>query len=215
MKISTVCTLKSAPAWYSSAQRNLNLPNCLTLVRIFLIPVFIIVFLNPTEIRSILAALVFSAAAITDFLDGYIARRRGQITNLGKFLDPVADKLLVVSGLILLVQIQRIEVWIVIAMIARELIVTGFRAVAAREGIIVPAGIGGKVKVICQIIGILCLMLEEVAFFSNLYLHLAGTIILYIALTFSLWSGMLYIVEISKNFPMGTAKSGVGKRFDG
>ncbi|RMH37555.1 MAG: CDP-diacylglycerol--glycerol-3-phosphate 3-phosphatidyltransferase [Nitrospirae bacterium] len=213
MKVSEVHALKASPAWCSIAYRNLNLPNCLTISRICLIPVFVLLFINPTEYRSILAALVFSAAAGTDFLDGYIARRRGQITNLGKFLDPVADKLLVVSGLILLVQVQRVEVWIVIAMIARELIVTGFRAVAAREGIIVPAGVGGKIKVICQILGILCLILEGVTFLPSHQLHVTGTVILIIALIFSLASGFQYIFEMWRASPIGSEKC--GRKSDG
>ena len=139
----------------------LNLPNSITLLRILLIPVFVWLYLEATPERALWAGVVFAAASFTDFLDGYLARRSGQITNLGKLLDPVADKLLVASGLILLVQAQQVAVWLVIVMIARELIVTGARAVAAKEGFIVPADSLGKFKVVGQIGGILCLILQN------------------------------------------------------
>lgn len=199
MKFSEVHALKSALSNFNSSPAvyaNLNLPNCLTIARILLIPVFIALLFDPTDSRALFAAVVFAAAALTDLLDGYVARRRGQITNLGKFLDPVADKLLVISGLVLLVHFQRVEVWLVIAMIARELVVTGFRTVAAREGIIVAAGIGGKVKVVCQIIAILCLILEGISYFPGALLHANGILFLYIALIFSLWSGTQYVIQI-------------------
>ena len=119
----------------------------------------------------------------------------GQITNLGKLLDPVADKLLVASALILLVQFQRVEVWLAIVMIARELIVTGARAVAAKEGFVVPADSYGKLKVVCQISGILCLILEEVIQIPFLNLHIIGTLVLYIALAVALISGGRYLLK--------------------
>jgi len=146
------------------------------------------------------AAGVFFGAALTDLLDGYLARRRGQITNLGKLLDPVADKLLVASGLILLVQFQRVEVWLAIVMIARELVVTGARTVAAKEGFVVPADSLGKLKVVCQISGILCLILEEVIPIPFFDLHFIGTLVLYVALVVALISGGRYLVEILKKF---------------
>ena len=175
-----------------------NLPNTLTVSRILVIPLFVFLFSSPTPERSVAAALVFLVAALTDLLDGYLARRRGQITNLGKLLDPVADKLLVASALILLVQFQRVEVWLAIVMIARELIVTGARAVAAKEGFVVPADTMGKFKVVGQISGILCLILEEAIRIPFFDLHLIGTLVLYIALTVALISGGRYLFEILK-----------------
>ncbi|GJL62533.1 MAG: CDP-diacylglycerol--glycerol-3-phosphate 3-phosphatidyltransferase [Nitrospirales bacterium] len=173
-----------------------NLPNSLTLSRILLIPVFVYLFSDPTEERTIAAALVFAIAALTDLLDGYVARRRGQITNLGKLLDPVADKLLVAAGLVLLVQFQRVEVWLVIAIIAREIIVTGARAVAAREGFIVAADSLGKVKVVSQISGIIALILQDVIYLPFASLHELGTWLLWAALFFAVVSGTKYIVEV-------------------
>lgn len=176
----------------------LNLPNSLTLLRILLIPVFVWFFSESSPDRALAAGLVFACAAFTDFLDGYLARKSGQITNLGKLLDPVADKLLVASGLILLVQFQRVAVWLAIVMIAREMIVTGARVVAAKEGFVVPADSLGKFKVIGQIGGILCLILQGVWVQSEGLLASIGTGLLYIALFFSLYSGGRYLMQIFK-----------------
>ncbi len=179
-------------------EASLNLPNSLTLFRIFLIPVFVWLYMEPTPERAFWAGLVFSAAAFTDFLDGYLARRSGQITNLGKLLDPVADKLLVASGLILLVQAQQITVWLAIIMIARELIITGARAVAAKEGLIVPADSIGKFKVVGQIGGILCLIFQVAWLETQPVLSSIGIVLLYTALVLSLVSGWGYLVRIFK-----------------
>jgi len=177
---------------------NLNLPNSITLLRILLIPVFVWLFSESSPDRALTAGLVFAGAAFTDFLDGYLARKSGQITNLGKLLDPVADKLLVASGLILLVQFQRVAVWMAIVMIARELVVTGARAVAAKEGLVVPADSLGKLKVVGQIGGILCLILQGVWIQLETVLSYAGTGLLYVALVFSLISGWRYLIHIFK-----------------
>jgi CDP-diacylglycerol--glycerol-3-phosphate 3-phosphatidyltransferase len=179
-------------------ESSLNLPNSITLLRILLIPVFVWLYLEPTPERAFWAGLIFAAAAFTDFLDGYLARRSGQITNLGKLLDPVADKLLIASGLILLVQVQQVAVWLAIVMISRELIVTGARAVAAKEGFIVPADSLGKFKVIGQIGGILCLIFQGVWLEAQAFLSSVGITLLYVALVFSLVSGWRYLVLIFK-----------------
>jgi CDP-diacylglycerol--glycerol-3-phosphate 3-phosphatidyltransferase len=175
-----------------------NLPNAITLLRILLIPVFVWLFSESNPDRALAAALVFASAAFTDFLDGYLARRRGQITNVGKLLDPVADKLLVASGLILLVQFQRVAVWLAIVMIAREMIVTGARAVAAKEGFIVPADSLGKYKVVGQIGGLLFLLLQGVWISTEDLFFYVGTGLLYIALVLSLISGSRYLIHIFK-----------------
>ena len=193
-------TLKPKAACHNlqGGESSLNLPNSITLLRILLIPVFVWLYLEPTPERALWAGLVFAAAAFTDFLDGYLARRSGQITNLGKLLDPVADKLLVASGLILLVQVQQVAVWLAIVMIARELIVTGARAVAAKERFIVPADSLGKFKVIGQIGGILCLIFQGAWLEAQAFLSSVGIILLYVALVFSVVSGWRYLVLIFK-----------------
>jgi len=187
---------KAASVGLPGGESTLNLPNSITLLRILLIPVFVWLYLEATPERALWAGLVFATAAFTDFLDGYLARRSGQITNLGKLLDPVADKLLVASGLILLVQVQQVEVWMAIVMIARELVVTGARAVAAKEGFIVPADSLGKFKVVGQIGGILCLILQGAWIETQGLLSAVGMGFLYVALVLSLISGWRYLLLI-------------------
>lgn len=180
----------------STAQpTNVNLANLLTLSRILLIPVFVMLFLSPTPERSLAAALVFVVAAVTDLLDGYVARRRGQITKLGKLLDPIADKLLVLSGLILLVQFDRIPALVAIVIIAREVAVTGVRAIAVSEGIVLAAETIGKWKMAVQVVAIVLLILEGSLEPVAWPLHLIGTGLLYIALVLALVSGSQYLAN--------------------
>jgi len=174
---------------------NVNLANLLTLARILLIPVFVVLFSSPTPMRSLIAALVFIVAAVTDLLDGYVARRRGQITKLGKLLDPIADKLLVLSGLILLVQFDRVVALVAILIIAREVAVTGIRAIAASEGIVLSAETIGKWKMTAQVIAIVLLILESSLTSMAHPLHLLGTGLLYVALVLALVSGGQYLVD--------------------
>ncbi len=192
--------LKPIPSPESQVEQSLNLPNILTFTRILLVPVYIYIFSDPTPARAILAAGVFGLAALTDLLDGYLARKRAQITTIGRLLDPIADKFLVVAGLVLLVQFHRIEAWIAIAMIAREIGVTGIRAIAAAEGIIVPAGTLGKFKVVLQVVAIIMLTLEGAMVLPFISLSLWGTVALYLALGFSLISGVQYAVDIWQDF---------------
>lgn len=179
--------------WKEIGQDSLNLPNFLTLVRICLIPVFVVVFLAPTPDRSLVAAVIFTVAAVTDLLDGYIARRTGQVTKLGKLLDPIADKLLVLSALILLVNIDRVTALVALLIIARELAVTGIRAIAAGERLIIAAETTGKYKMALQVVAIVFLILEgtDLGQFGNL--HLAGTATLYLSLVLGYISGGQYV----------------------
>ena len=183
-----------------SVERTFNLPNALTFLRMVLVPVYIGLFSTPTVERSILAAAVFGFAALTDSLDGYIARQRAQVTKIGRLLDPIADKFLVISGLVLLVQFQRVEAWLAIALIVRDLAVTGIRAVAASRGLIIAAGTFGKYKVVLQIIAIILLTLEGAVFVFGLNVHLVGTLTLYMALIFSMVSAGQYILEAWQEF---------------
>ena len=189
-----------AAAKNKSVEQTFNLPNMLTFLRILLVPVYIGLFSTPTVGRSIAAAAVFGFAALTDSLDGYIARQRAQVTKVGRLLDPLADKFLVISGLVLLVQFQRVAAWLAIALIVRDLAVTGIRAVAASRGLIIAAGILGKYKVILQIIAIILLTLEGAFSVPVLSLHLVGTVTLYLALAFSLVSAGQYILEAWNEF---------------
>jgi CDP-diacylglycerol--glycerol-3-phosphate 3-phosphatidyltransferase len=180
-------------AWKAVGQESLNLPNVITLVRILLIPVFVMLFFTPTPDRSLSAAVVFVVAAITDLLDGYIARRTGQITKLGKLLDPIADKLLVLSALILLVNVDRVSALVAILVIAREVAVTGIRAIAAGEGMIIAAETTGKYKMALQVVAITTLILEGTAFSDLGNLHLAGSVTLYLSLVLGYLSGGVYV----------------------
>jgi CDP-diacylglycerol---glycerol-3-phosphate 3-phosphatidyltransferase len=153
-----------------------NLANKITLIRIFLVPVVMIFLLVRFDIGHIqigtvsltvselIATWIFILAAITDGLDGYIARKNRLITNLGKFLDPLADKLLITAALVSLVEMQRLEAWIAIVIISREFAVTGLRLIAAAEGYVIAASALGKLKTIIQIVCIVSLMLKNVPF---------------------------------------------------
>jgi CDP-diacylglycerol--glycerol-3-phosphate 3-phosphatidyltransferase len=167
----------------------LNTPNLLTILRILLIPIFIILYLEPTSNRSLAAALVFAFAAITDWLDGYLARSRGQITKLGKLLDPIADKLLTITGLVLLVGHQKIAVWIVILLISREVVITGLRAIAASSGTIIQADLLGKQKMLFLTGAIMLLILD----YNGM-----GTALIWMSLFFSLLSGIQYFIKFWK-----------------
>ena len=170
----------------------LNLPTLLTLSRIVLIPVFVFsVYLHP-----IFGALVFSIASLTDFLDGYFARRSGDITTFGIILDPIADKFLVISALIVLVDMERLAAWIAIIIIVREFLVTGLRVVALSKDIIIPAELGGKIKTGVQIAAVLCLILNRSLFNINLYD--IGVVLIWLALVLSIVSGVKYTISFGK-----------------
>jgi CDP-diacylglycerol--glycerol-3-phosphate 3-phosphatidyltransferase len=194
--------MKTEPDWkhaglllvrLAAQESNINLPNVLTLARILLIPVFVVLFVTPTPSRSLAAAVVFLIAALTDLLDGYLARRCGQVTKLGRLLDPIADKLLVLSALIVLVQVDRVSALIAILIIAREVAVTGVRAIAASEGIIISAETTGKYKMALQVIAIVLLILEGTVLSEYGNVHLAGIVTLYLSLVLGYVSGGQYV----------------------
>ena len=139
----------------------MNLPNKLTLLRILLVPVFLI-FITVKDIPygTFIATIIFVIAAITDQLDGYLARSRNQVTTFGKFMDPLADKLLVTSALIALVELKIIAAWAAVIIIAREFAVSGLRTIAAAEGKVIAASMWGKVKTVIQIIAIITSLLR-------------------------------------------------------
>lgn len=169
----------------------MNIPNSLTLFRIFLVPVFVIVLVLHIPYGDLLAAIIFIAAALTDSLDGYLARKYKQITKLGIILDPIADKLLITAALICLVQLDRIQGWIAIVILGREFAVSGLRSVKAEEGIIIPASKLGKFKTISQVLAVIIIILERV------YepLHIVGVWAIYIAVAITLVSGIDYFLK--------------------
>jgi CDP-diacylglycerol--glycerol-3-phosphate 3-phosphatidyltransferase len=155
----TAETTATRPARRSLAEDALNIPNLLTFGRIVAIPFFVWLLDVPTPLRGFWACIVFTAAAITDLLDGYLARKLGVVSVLGKFLDPLADKLIVMAALVWMVPMGRIPAWIVVLLLGRELSVTGLRSVAASEGVVISAGNEGKTKTALQMIGIIALLL--------------------------------------------------------
>lgn len=183
----------------------MNLPNKITLARIFLVPIVVIFLLIKFDFGQItiagevltynelVAALIFILAASTDGLDGYIARKRKLVTNLGKFLDPLADKLLVTAALISLVQMQRLGAWVAIIIVSREFAVTGLRLVTAAEGTVIAASKLGKFKTVTQIIAIVLLMLNNFPF-SIMGIPIA-TIAVWIAVLATIISGFDYFAK--------------------
>lgn len=185
----------------------MNIPNRITISRILLIPVFILLLTLPLDWGSVsfgstsiptvhlVSALIFIIASGTDWVDGYYARKYNLVTNLGKFLDPMADKLLVSAAFVLLVELGMAPAWLVIIILSREFAVTGLRLVAAGEGIVLAAGQMGKWKTTFQLISIAFLLLHD---FPFSYLDLGfsvGTLLLYIALILTVVSGLDYFIK--------------------
>ncbi|MCI8647482.1 MAG: CDP-diacylglycerol--glycerol-3-phosphate 3-phosphatidyltransferase [Firmicutes bacterium] len=168
----------------------MNLPNKLTLLRIIAIPVFIVVLMMG---HRYIATIIFIAAALTDMLDGHIARKYNLVTNFGKLMDPLADKLLVMAALLCLVELGNVASWMVIVILAREFAVTGLRQVAAAEGIVIAAGMTGKIKTITQMIAIPLLLLDN---WPCRYISIPlDEIFLWIAVAMTIISGIEYIVK--------------------
>jgi CDP-diacylglycerol---glycerol-3-phosphate 3-phosphatidyltransferase len=136
----------------------LNLPNMLTVLRIMLVPVLVVALLGNTREGDVLAAIVFALASLTDFVDGYLARSRKAITTFGKLMDPLADKLLIIAALISLVSLNRLEAWVAMVIITRELAVTVLRLAATQAGVVMQASMSGKVKTGMQIALVLALI---------------------------------------------------------
>ncbi len=166
----------------------INLPTIITFSRILIILPFILV----ASENPFLGAVLFAFASLTDLLDGYLARKSKQITKLGILLDPIADKLLVISALIVLVDMALIPAWIAIVIIAREFIITGLRVVALSKDIVIPAEMGGKIKVTAQISSILALLIDKT--FISMDLYSLGITLMWIAMILGVISGIQYFV---------------------
>ena len=198
----------------SMREEALNLPNAITMARIALIPVFLWFTFYESRVDSFLAAMLFTFTGATDFLDGWVARRKNLVTVIGKFLDPLADKLIVMAALVMLVHLGRIAAWVVIVVMAREFIVTGLRTIAMSEGIVIAAGQEGKYKTSLQIAGIAFLLLhytypiDFVWFTFDLDANRVGTWLLYVSLVFSVWSAWTYFAGFLRAVyqPRGDAK---------
>ncbi len=174
----------------------LNVPNLLSISRILAVPVFIIFMLELTPLRAVAAGIVFSLASATDWLDGYLARRWGQVTKMGKLLDPIADKILVASALIMLVEINKVASWKAIVIIGREFAVTGLRAIASSEGIVIPAENMGKYKTAAQITAVLTLVLDN--YFETVWMTDIGNVAIWFAMIFAVYSAVQYFMHYWK-----------------
>lgn len=174
-------------------ERIFNVPNSLTLARIGSIPLIIFFLLFPNQLSSFLAAITFSAASLTDLLDGFFARRRKTVTSIGRLLDPIADKLLISAALIMLISLNRVPAWMVFLIIAREITITGLRGIGSSKGFIIDASALGKYKTSFQILATFGLLLHFSYWGINF--HKVGMVLLWIALILTLWSGTAYFVR--------------------
>jgi CDP-diacylglycerol--glycerol-3-phosphate 3-phosphatidyltransferase len=186
-------------------QDAVNLPNLLTMARVLVIPVVLWLLDQGAPRDCVVAALVYAAAALTDMLDGYLARRMNIVSVLGKFLDPLADKLLVMATLVWMVPMGRISEWAVVLLLTREISITALRSIASSEGLVIAAARGGKSKTAFQMVGILCLI---IGYPYHLYMGpidlglvdmvLVGRVLVYISLVFSITSAFQYLGVFSQ-----------------
>lgn len=168
----------------------MNLPNKLTIFRVILIPFFVVLLLfDITAYDKWIALAIFIVASLTDFLDGHIARKYNLVTNFGKFMDPLADKLLVCSAMICLVELSRIPAWVVIVIISREFIISGFRLVASDNGVVIAASYWGKFKTTFQIL-MICLMIADLP-----PLALVTQIVMWVAVALTVVSLVDYLIK--------------------
>ena len=181
---------------------NLNIPNILTAFRLLVIPAIMVMLTYKTPLINFFTGLLFLIATLTDIVDGYVARKYDLVTNLGKLLDPLADKLLVLTALIMLIPLGRVPAWIVVLIVLRETGITSLRAVAANEGIVIAASALGKHKNLFQVIATIGLIMHHtypVAKIKNvpisLNFHASGMLVMWIALFLTLWSGIDYFVK--------------------
>jgi CDP-diacylglycerol---glycerol-3-phosphate 3-phosphatidyltransferase len=177
----------------NARRETFNLPNTITLIRISLVPFLFLLLLSPGEFWSLIMAILFVAVSITDLLDGYIARKYHLVTTVGKFLDPIADKLIINTAMILMIPIGRIPAWIVAITIIRDLLVDGIRSIASSEGTYIQASRLGKQKTLAQVVAVTALMVHYPFFGADA--HLVGTVVLYIAFVLTMYSGVDYLVK--------------------
>ena len=179
-----------------SRQQIFTLPNGLTIVRVLAIPVILLLLFYPGKTYQWVTAIVFLLVAVTDTIDGYLARRRGMVTTLGKFLDPLADKLLIVTALIALIPARGIPFWMVIVIVGREIAVTGLRGIAVSQGIVIAASNLGKHKTVFETIDIFFLILNGEYLLIDF--HTVGMVFLRIALLLAVYSGVDYFKRFLK-----------------
>lgn len=173
----------------------MTISNRLTILRIALVPVMVVFMLTDVPFSAIISASVFLIASLTDCLDGYLARKRNEITNFGKFADPIADKILVLSAFLCLVENNIIPSWSVIIVLAREFVVSAIRMLAATQNVVIAADKYGKIKTVTQMIATTLLILGENTLMSNIVYYSATMVLYYISILFTAFSGVSYIVK--------------------
>jgi CDP-diacylglycerol--glycerol-3-phosphate 3-phosphatidyltransferase len=174
-----------------------NAPNLVTMSRVALIPLVLIFIDNFSPLRSFIASLLYLVAAAGDALDGYLARSRGQVSMLGKFLDPLADKLLVTAVLVFMVELSRVPAWVVVVIVGRDLTINGLRSIASAQGLVISASVGGKIKTGLQLVAIMMLMIyfryPVLGSGITVDYHRAGLIVLYVSMVVSVLSAAQYL----------------------
>lgn len=171
----------------------MNIANKLTLLRVILIPIFMFFLLSDIKYGTVIALVVFVIASFTDFLDGYLARKLNLVTNFGKFVDPLADKLLVTAAFLCFIKLDKISIWVVFIILSREFIVSIFRAVAAAQGIVIAASYFGKFKTVSQMIAIILILMNNYPF-SIIGIPM-DSIMVYVCTAFTVISGVDYIYK--------------------
>ncbi|MBM4272115.1 MAG: CDP-diacylglycerol--glycerol-3-phosphate 3-phosphatidyltransferase [Deltaproteobacteria bacterium] len=192
--------LKKTPDHLPAADKResvLNFPNKVTLLRISVIPVLFFLLMDPGQTGSLIITLLFILASLTDLLDGYLARKYQSVTAMGQFLDPIADKLIVNTAMIVMIPIGRIPAWIVAIIVIRDFIVDGIRAISSSRGIIMQASKLGKQKTLCQIFAVSALMIHYP--FLGVNAHAVGVVILSVALVLSVYSGVDYFITFYRS----------------
>lgn len=175
----------------------INLPNAITLVRLCILPGLFCLLLSPDQTWSLVIAAIFAVVSLTDLLDGYVARRYGIVTTMGKFLDPIADKLVINTAMILMIPIGRIPAWVVAIIVIRDFCVDGIREIASGEGVHIQASWLGKQKTLCQVFAVTALMIHYP--FLGADAHAVGTVLMFLALVMTVYSGIDYFFKFIKN----------------
>ena len=174
----------------------MNLPNKLTIARVCMVPLVMVALMMNTGTSRVVAMVIFALASLTDMLDGKIARKYNLITNFGKLMDPLADKILTAAAMVCLVELGDLAAWIVVIILFREYAITGLRSVAASENIVVAANIWGKVKTVCQMFALMLLMLKpQIMALCGINL---GLWLMYVALILTVYSGVDYVWKLNK-----------------
>lgn len=176
----------------------MNTPNKITVGRMFIAPIFLVIFFLDIKHRMLISALIFAIGSITDAIDGRLARKNNIVTNFGKLLDPIADKMLVTAGLLAFIKADLCSVWIAMVILTREFAVTSVRLIASAQGVVIPANIGGKIKTVLQMVSfvaILCLGEACEAFELSVNINLVSNILLSLTAVAAVISGLKYILD--------------------